>query len=171
MSGASLLILGTLGFYAGYSSKKQKHFMAYGLIATSMLGIAIFGMIRIKTEMNMSMMKKTFSRYWDIAPDSSVLRIQEMGECCGFASYDDRLQEPCTEYIEKIGCWEAIIGPTHARLLREAFVPCVLIAGLLCIAILLNIGMALVVRREVKNKRLSIAQRQPFDAWHKAVFQ
>lgn len=171
MSGASLLILGVLGFYAGYAGKKQRHFVAYGLIATAMLGLAIFGVIRIKTEMSTSMTKRTFSRYWDIAPDSSILRIQELGECCGFADYEDRLQEPCTEYVEKIGCWEAIISPTHTQLLREAFVPCVLITGLLSIATLLNIGMARVIKRESRDKRPSIAQRQPFDAWHKAVFQ
>lgn len=170
-SGASLLILGILGLYAGYAGKRQRHFVAYGLVATGMLGVSIFGVIRIKTEMNGFVARRTFSRYWDGAPDSSVLRIQEMGECCGFEGYEDRVQEPCTEYVEKLGCWEAIIRPVHARLLKQAFVPCILISALLFTATLLNIGMALVVKEEVKERRLSIAQRQPFDAWHKAVFQ
>ena len=170
-SGASLLILGILGFYAGYAGKKQRHFVAYGLTTAAMLGLTILGMIRIKTELGTSMTYKIFSQYWDAAPDSSILRIQEIGECCGFEEYDDRMQEPCTEYVEKLGCWEAIIRPTHTELLKEAFVPCVIVIGLLSVAILLNIGMALAVRKESKKRRPSIAQRQPFDAWHKAVFQ
>ena len=145
--------------------------MAYGLTTAAMLGLAIFGMIRIRTELDTSMTYRTFSQYWDAAPDSSILRIQEMGECCGFEDYEDRLQEPCTEYVEKMGCWEAIIEPTHTELLREAFPPCVIVIGLLSIGTILNVGMALVVRSESRSKQPSIAQRQPFDAWHKAVFQ
>ena len=121
MAGALLLILGVLGFCAGYAGKKQGHFVAYGLAAAAMLGLAIFGLIRIKTEAGTFAIERVFSVYWDEAPDSSVLRIQELGECWGFSSYEDRLQEPCTEYVERIGCWDAIIRPTHAQLLQEAF--------------------------------------------------
>jgi hypothetical protein len=170
-SGASLLILGVLGLYAGHWGTRQRHFVVYGLMATGMLALATFGVIRIKTEMGTSMTKKTFSHYWDDAPDSSILRIQEMGECCGFEDYEDRVQEPCTEYVERLGCWEAIIRPAHTRLLRQAFIPCTIITALLLIATLLNIAMALTIRRERESKRWSFAQRQPFDAWHKAVFQ
>src|SRR5262249_33530576 len=113
-SGASLLILGVLGFYAGYAGKRQRHFVAYGLTTAAVLGPAILGVIRIRAELGPSPTTyRAFSQYWDAAPDSSILRIQEMGECCGFGDYEDRLQEPCTEYAERIGCWEAIIEPTH----------------------------------------------------------
>ena len=46
------------------------------------------------------------------APSSEY---QEMGECCGFEGYEDRVQEPCTEYVERLGCWEQSSDPhTHA---------------------------------------------------------
>jgi hypothetical protein len=55
------------------------------------------------------------SRLWNKLPDETALAIQSMGQCCGFANYTDRIQEPCIRYLEQVGC-----GPIMVRYHKRA---------------------------------------------------
>lgn len=171
MAGATVLVCSVLGFCASYSGKRVSYFIAYGLVLAAMISSVVLAFVKLRQEESASQLYAHFDRLWNEAPESTILQIQATGQCCGFDSYTDRFQEPCTEYDERVGCYEGIIRDTYLHTIHSAATPCIVLIAVLGAAFFLNLAMAVVVKRNDKQERFSVSQRQPFDAWHKAVFQ
>lgn len=164
-----MAVSAVLGFCLAHSSKRGGYFVAYGMVLVGTLALAVFGLVRI------FILKANegdhLSRLWNTASDATVHAIQSQGQCCGFASYFDRIQLPCTKFDPAVGCYGGFMRDRYLNLLNASLGPSILLVSVLLLAILLDIGMLLVIYYEQEDEKMSISKRQPFDAWHRAVFQ
>ena len=169
--GLLTIIIGTVGLLTHFGNKSAMRFLVLEVALILLFCVAVFATVHVKEESNMDQIRSRFSRMWDTAEDSLILRIQDIGECCGFESYEDRIQDPCTEYEQRIGCWSGIIEPVYMHTLKEIIVPGSILTVVLGIGMLLNLLTVIAVIKDSKPIKVLNGQRQPFDAWHRAVFQ
>ena len=150
--------------------RKRGFFAAYGILVGVVLVLASAGYSQMQLKSRKSFTHDTFSRMWDRLPVNSVLQIQAYGECCGFEMYADRIQEPCKKYREQVGCYEMMEGYWLYQINRLIIPTVIVMISCLVEAIFMIVLFAAVRKKKEADKKKLITDRQPFDAWHKAVF-
>lgn len=76
------------------------------LLAVSMGAVLRYTAVTLRPDT----VRHHLSRLWDRIPDDTALAIEGMGECCGFASYRDRIQEPCIRRQQERGCADVMVA-------------------------------------------------------------
>ncbi len=109
---------------------------------------------------------------WNRVSDATAVRIQAWGQCCGFYDYGDRAVDPCTKYAPEVGCAEPAAA-LYMRRVTAMVAPLAVLLGGALVGLLLQ---AALLRRTWGESSAAaeakfIGDRQPFDDWHKAVFQ
>jgi len=167
----------------------------YLVLMGGLLSVLLIGGVRLDDFLdNEERVHQYLDGVWDGMRDQAAARLQQYGQCCGFSDYGDRAMEPCTVYEPQVGCREVMVDlfrPRTTNAVTMAFVLAVcLVIGILLDGILLG---ALVLRLILGSRTPSAkggapddlpddgtalgasfkfeGNRQPFDAWHKAVFQ
>lgn len=167
--GIVLIFVTALGAFGVMDERNTPALVGYAILMLAVTGVTIWGVTAISGSLQDSDIETHLDRIWIDSDTSTVLQIQTWGQCCGFNNYTDRIQEPCTKYAEEVGCLQMMKGQYEARL-TSMLVPSTILLIAECIGIVLN-GLVLWLSwREGKQAKL-IGDRQPFDAWHKAVFQ
>lgn len=168
LSALAILIasLGTYGCWRrnGGLSIKVATGLLFGLLILLAMGISI--------QYNRPSNSQYLSTLWDTMEKNQVKKIQNIGECCGFLDYNDRIQEPCKEYHEQIGCSE-FMEEIYVPLVDKAMIPWVALWMLTVFGIFIHLTLIIITLYEEKRARegrFVLGERQPFDAWHKAVF-
>jgi hypothetical protein len=168
--GVVMLCAAIMGILAAVTGKPVL-FVAYGLLLATILIASAFGYSNTLMWGRHGFTHKRFSNLWDRLDDTTVLQVQDYGQCCGFDSYTDRIQEPCKRFREQVGCYDTMAGFFKYQLNRLR-VPALMVMVVTCLVFLATAALFWFVRRQRRqDKRKLIPDRQPFDAWHKAVFQ
>jgi hypothetical protein len=166
----ALMIISSIFALLAIIFRKKGFFAVYGILIGVILVLASAGYSQMQIKSRKAYTQEIFSRMWDRLPTNSVLQIQAYGECCGFEAYADRIQEPCKKYREQVGCYEMMEGYWLFQINR-LIVPTVIVMIACLIEAVFMIVLFMAVRKKKEaDKRKLITDRQPFDAWHKAVF-
>ena len=170
------IILGVLSIitavFAGLAAvfRHRAFFALYGLLLSAILIMSAVGYSRLQAMAKPAYTHRVFSDLWDAMDGNTLLQVQAYGECCGFNDYNDRLREPCQRYRQQVGCYQ-VMEAFFAHQLNYLLAPLI---ALMAIS-LVNAGVMLVLfillqRKRQHDRKKLISDRQPFDAWHKAVF-
>jgi hypothetical protein len=168
--GVLLMLTSALGAVGAHrETARPALYFSAGLVAM-LIGMTLWGVWLIGGSLSDDVrLESNLSSMWDTAPTATIVQIESWGQCCGFASYTDRFQEPCEAYTPEVGCLEPmrkqVTSKLTALLVPSTFVLVGQGIGLGAILILLW-----ALWRHDRQAKL-IGERQPFDAWHKAVFQ
>ena len=131
------------------------------------------------------------SGFWETASPALLSVIQQRGQCCGFASYSDRVLEPCSKFNPAVGCASVLLDDYRyytQQILQPALfcVSALCFAGAFLAALFSIVRLRLREREERESQALmfsnalangedvgifpaKLKRSQPFDAWHKAV--
>lgn len=167
--GVLLLFVAAIGTVGATQEKGGPALWAYVCLVSILLVMAVYGVASIGNALKESSLEKSLSTLWDTAPARTIVQIESWGQCCGFFNYTDRFQEPCTAYEEEIGCWEPMRSAVQGQLTAMMVPATVLLVGE-ALGLALTLLLAWALWRADRQAKL-IGERQPFDAWHKAVFQ
>lgn len=196
--GVLLTVICAIGAYGSTSHDQNKPIRIGALIIYAVLMGALVSLIFVgglRVEEFLAKPEKIdiyLDQVWDGLRDSSVAKIQAYGQCCGYLDYDDRVVEPCTHYEPQVGCRDVMIDIFKPKTRNSVTVALVLaICGLfglfLDTLMLFSVIVAPCIPKKTKKKNIDDdlifqsdaetggikfeGNRQPFDAWHKAVFQ
>lgn len=166
---------------------KQRSACKCYLALAIMMAVAMGAALRYTTAVTLkpASVRNHLSQTWNRIPEESALAIESMGECCGFASYKDRIQEPCIRRQVERGCASTMIK-YYERSTRRliTIMSTVLVASL--IGVVLAVGLWIWGEREqvfavvpvpVEEDRegtLNLPgtpKGQSFDDWHRTIFQ
>lgn len=167
--GIVLIFVTALGAFGVLDERNTPALVGYSILMLAVTGVTIWGVTAISGSLQDGTVEEHLDHVWMDSDTPTVLQIQTWGQCCGFKNYTDRIQEPCTKYQEEVGCFPAMKSQYTARL-TSMLVPSTVLLIAECVGILLNGLILWLSWREGKQAKL-IGDRQPFDAWHKAVFQ
>jgi hypothetical protein len=167
--GIILMFVTALGAIGTTSERNAPALYGYMLLMTAVLSVTIWGVTEVGISLQDSSIETHLDSLWMNAETSTILQVESWGQCCGFHNYTDRIQEPCTKYEQEVGCLDPMRSQYQARLTTMLAPGMVLLVGE-CFGVALT-GMILwLAWREGRQAKL-VGERQPFDAWHKAVFQ
>lgn len=179
LSPASFLISGLVGgmiimliaFVTAWGIKSNHRILIIvtALLSLALTSLGIVAVIQVEGARQQDSIQAQLDRLWDDAPTPIIVQIQTWGQCCGFTSYIDRFQEPCTLYADEVGCLEPMRRVREGKLRALAGPAAVMVVGQ-AVGLILVIIIAWAGWREERRAQL-VGERQPFDAWHKAVFQ
>lgn len=167
--GIILIFLGALGMLAMSFDRNIPVLLSYSTLMLVTICVSIWGLTMISASLVPSQMEGTLDDLWMHGNNNTVVQIESWGQCCGFHNYSDRVQEPCTLYDQEIGCLEPMREQLSSKL-TAMVVPTTLLLVAECIGLAASLITLWMVWREGKEAKV-IGERQPFDAWHKAVFQ
>lgn len=167
--GILLMFVTALGAFGTTHDRHTPALVGYGVLMAAVVGVTIWGISAVGVALHEDSIVSHLDSLWLDSDTQTVLQIQSWGQCCGFNNYTDRIQEPCTKYAQELGCFEVMKGPYQSRLTSLLVPGTILLIGE-CLGITLSILLLWLVWRESRQAKL-IGDRQPFDAWHKAVFQ
>jgi hypothetical protein len=170
-----LLTIAILGICAAVSNQPRGgYYIALGLGSICQLVAALGIYLWMRQQKDEKTLKPHMSHIWNTCSDSLAYSIQTIGQCCGFNNYADRIMNPCVEWAPEIGCYEAIMRDVYLYTIKLAAIPYLVMIGLSAAATVAFAVEFLVHRSNTKQDPLVAkvkVQRQPFDAWQKAVFQ
>jgi len=143
--------------------------VTYALLLAGLVGCTIGGLVILARSNSDSTIEAHLDRLWNTTNVSTALQIQTWGQCCGFRDYADRIQQPCTEYQQEVGCFEPMRS-FYAQRLDLMWMPGLVLLIGECVGLLLALIILYLRYRDDQEAKL-IGDRQPFDSWQKAVFQ
>lgn len=167
--GLVLTFVAVLGALGAFDEHNTPALVGYGILMLALTGVTIWGIAAINTNLQDAKVEAQLDKIWMQSDTTTVLQIESWGQCCGFHNYTDRIQEPCTKYSEEVGCFEVMRRPYEARL-TSMMIPSTILLACEAVGMLGNLVVLWFIWREGKEAKL-VGERQPFDAWHKAVFQ
>lgn len=167
--GLVLTFVAMLGALGAFDDQNTPALVGYGILMLAITGVTIWGITAIGSYLQDEHVETQLDRVWMQSDTNTVLQVESWGQCCGFHNYTDRIQEPCTKYSEEVGCFEVMKKPYVARL-SSMMVPGTILLACEAIGMLGNLLVLWLIWRESKEAKM-VGERQPFDAWHKAVFQ
>ncbi|PJF17715.1 hypothetical protein PSACC_02474 [Paramicrosporidium saccamoebae] len=167
--GIILMFVTALGAVGATNDRNSPALVGYSLLMLAAIGVTIWGVSSVGMSMKDPEVEGYLDRVWMDSDNGTILQIESWGQCCGFHNYTDRIQEPCTKYAEEMGCYELMKGQ-YEESLTVMLVPATLLLVAECVGLALNLAVLWLVWREGRQAKL-VGDRQPFDAWHKAVFQ
>lgn len=166
---ALAILIASLGAYGCW---KRKGGVSIRIATGLLFGLMVLLAMGIFIQYTRPSSRKYLSNLWDTMDKGEIYKIQNVGECCGFTDYNDRIQEPCKQYHEQIGCSE-FMEEVYVPLVDKAMIPWVALWLFTVCAILIHItliSITLYEEKKARDGRFVLGERQPFDAWHKAVF-
>lgn len=167
--GGSTILMGLLGMCICYSSQRRPFFFGYGILMAGILAVSILGTVQLLAAK--SQVRKHFNHIWNTSPDRFAQMIQAKGQCCGFDSYTDRIHEPCKAFEPKVGCFPGFMKDRYLSALKYLLVPLLALVVASGLALVLDLAMFAVIYFELEDERKCIRKQEPFDTWHKAIFQ
>lgn len=167
--GIILIFVCAIGAFGVMDETGKSPLVGYLLLMIAVLAVTIWGNVGIGSLLKETSVEERLDRVWMQSDTATILQIESWGQCCGFHNYTDRIQEPCTKYQQELGCFELMRGQYQSRLAGMLAPSLVLLVGELGGVALITLILWLEWREGRKAKM--VGDRQPFEAWHKAVFQ
>lgn len=167
--GILVVLVTALGAFGTIKEHNKPALLGYMILILALIGVTITGVAVLGSSLKEDRLLGTLGNIWDSVDNTTALQIESWGQCCGFLNYSDRIQEPCTRYQEEVGCYQVMRVLYESKLAMIVVPLTVLLLGE-CVGLIFNMILLWLSWRETYQSKM-IGDRQPFDAWHKAVFQ